>query len=283
MKHLFLILCTTLAPLFAFASSTDSIKTVNPVSSAFMLEVGSSHLADTYLTPLRYDGWHIGLSYQRRQAMAFAPEKWIMDLRANIAGDRTQNPVRNATMWALDIEAAWSMTHRWQMSDRLKLSFGPYTGINFGALYLGRNGNNPCAAKGAWEIGAQASASWQTTFLGRRLSLSYDVTCPLGGIFFTPDYGQLYYEIWLGERSGIISGIWPGNYFRVDNRLMADIDFGTTTLRLGYRCDIHSTKARGIVSRHTTHSAVIGIVCQWISLARTAKLTPSAKIITASY
>lgn len=272
-----------LLPLFAKAGDTDSLPTVRPVTSAFMLAGGSSHIADTYLTPLRYSGWHVGFDYQRRQAMAFNPEKWIMDLRAGIMADRDRNPARNASIWALDINADWAMTHRWNPYPDLRVELGGYTGIDLGVLYLSRNGNNPASAKGAWELGLRGSASWLMKILGRGVTFAYDATMPLTGIFFTPDYGQLYYEIWLGERSGLVSGIWPGNYFRLDNRLTADIHFGSTSLRLGYRCDIHSTKARGIVSRHITHSAVIGVVCEWLSLASGSRLTPQARILSAAY
>ena len=31
---------------------------VRPVNSSYMIEAGSSHLADTYLSPLKYTGWN---------------------------------------------------------------------------------------------------------------------------------------------------------------------------------------------------------------------------------
>ncbi len=283
MRRYIAIILLTLCAVSGSAINTDSLPQVCPVTSAFMLEAGSSHIADTYLTPLHYTGWHAGLDYQRRQAMSFTPQRWVMDLRASITGDRAQNPAHNASMWALCLEASWSMTRRWNVFDRLRVAIGPCTSINAGVLYLARNGNNPCAARGSWELGAQGSAAYDLHILGKTITLSYDVTMPLTGIFFTPDYGQLYYEIWLGQRDGLVSGIWPGNYFRLDNRVMADIHFGATTLRLGYRCDIHSTRARGITTRQFDHAAVIGIVCKWLSLPSSATLTPQARIISASY
>lgn len=282
----FLSLICLLAPALAWAaapSPADSLPIVRPVTSAFMLEAGSSHIADTYLTPLRYAGWHGALAYQRRQAPGFSPRKWVMDLRGELNIDRAQNPARNAAIWSLDLAASWSLDRRWGLAPGLTLAVGGYTGINAGMLYLARNGNNPVAAKGAWELGAHAFAAQRLSLFGRNVTFAYDVAMPLTGVFFTPDYGQLYYEIWLGERSGIVSGIWPGNYFRLDNRLTADIHFGATSLRLGYSCDIHSTKARGIGSRHITHAAIVGVVCEWLSLRPGSQLTPDARIISAAY
>lgn len=267
----------------AMASAGDTVETVRPVSSAYMIEGGSAHNADSYLTPLRYRGWNGAVAYQRRQAMRFDPERWVMDLRGKIGLDRTENPARNATMWAADIEASWSMTRRFALPHDINIGIGGYTGIDAGALYLARNGNNPVAAKGAWEIGPAAYVSFRTAIKKIPVTLAYDVRMPLTGVFFTPDYGQLYYEIWLGERSGIVSGIWPGNYFRMDNRVTADLHFGATTLRLGYACDIHSSKARGIVTRRFSHAAIVGVVCEWLSLAPGKKFDSSTRIISATY
>ncbi len=95
----------------------------------------------------------------------------------------------------------------------------------------------------------------------------YEVSLPVTGAFFAPDYGQLYYEIWLGERSGLCRAAWWGNYFDMDNLLTADLRLGGTTLRLGYRNHIISTKASDIVSRRITHAFVIGIATEWLSLS----------------
>ncbi len=263
-------------------AESDSI-TVRPVTSAFAIEAGSSHLADTYLTPLRYRGTRFAFDYRRRQAMAFDPEHWEMSLGGAVGINRDENPAKNATMWGLDFNLSWSMTHRWHVAPQVNVGVGGMTKIDAGVLYLARNGNNPCSAKGAWQLGAEAFASWRLSLGRLPLTLTYDVRMPLTGVFFTPDYGQLYYELWLGERDGLVSGMWLGNYFALDNRVLADLHFGATTLRLGYHLDITSTKARGIVSRDVSHTAIVGIVCDWLSIDRRRGLSPHTRIITASY
>ena len=67
-------------------TQSDSAATVlRPVFAAYTVEWGSSHLTDTYLTPLKYDGWHAAFDYQRYQAMKFAPRDWTMRLSLNLA------------------------------------------------------------------------------------------------------------------------------------------------------------------------------------------------------
>jgi len=252
-----------------------------PVTSAFMLCGGSLHLADTYLTPLHYDGWMAAISYERSQAMKFNPRQWAMSLGFTVDGGQTRNPARNASMWMLDIEARWRMMRRWQLPAGVALNIGGATTLGGGALYLARNGNNPAAARAAWSVDISARATWRTHISALPVTLGYDAVMPLAGVFFSPDYGQLYYEIYLGDTSGVVRGLWPGNYFRLDNKVYADLHLGGTTLRLGYACDIRSTKTRGIVTRQVSHCAVIGVVCQWLSVPMTSTHINSQPIIEA--
>ena len=91
------------------ADSVQEPKPLRPVLSAYMAEVGTAHLADTYLTPLRYSGMHYGLAYERMQAMKASPENWIMQLDARIDVDRVlNNPVRNAVMWNGNLDLRWA-------------------------------------------------------------------------------------------------------------------------------------------------------------------------------
>ena len=112
------------------------------------------------------------------------------------------------------------------------------------------------------------------------VTLRYLPSIPLIGAFFSPDYDELYYEIWLGNHQGLSHCAWPGNFFRFDNLLTADLHFGATTLRLGYRCGIFSSKSGDIVSRQISHAFVIGIATEHISLRPGASRTPDARIIS---
>lgn len=260
-------------------------KVLRPVTSAYTFEIGSSHINNTYLTPLKYSGLNFAFSYERLQAMAFDPEKWIMQLQTSISLDSDQNPAKNATMWDLSLSASWAMLRRFDVSavNGLKIAAGGMTGIDLGALYLARNGNNPVSAKAAWNIGLTAAAIYNFKISRLPVTLRYQPSLPVTGLFFSPDYGELYYEIYLGNHSNLLHGAWWGNYFRFDNLLTADLRLGSTNLRLGYRCDYFSSKVNNIVSRRFSNTFVIGISGQWLSLPRSGKISPEAKIISALY
>lgn len=265
------------------ARAEDAI--CRPVTAAYTLEAGSAHLNDTYLTPLKYTGQNYTLGYERMQAMKFSPEKWVMQLGGRLNFGRTLNPARNATMYDLSLELSWGMMRRWDISalSGLRLYGGGMTSLDAGALYLSRNGNNPVSAKAAWTVGLTGAAVYNFRISRLPVCLRYQPTLPVTGVFFSPDYGELYYEIYLGNHKGLAHMAHWGNYFRLDNLLTADLRLGSTNLRLGYRNDILSTKVNNIVSRRITHTFIIGVSGEWLSLPRSGTISPKAKIISALY
>lgn len=260
-------------------AAQDSLQVLRSVTSSYSLECGSSHIADTYLTPLHYRGSHYALNYERDQAMRFDPQRWTMQLKTSMVYDHTKNPAKNATMVSGDLRASWAMTRRWILPGGLTLAFGGGTTLNAGVLYLTRNGNNPASAKVGWTIDATGYAAWKVRIHKLPLTLRYQPTLSLTGIFFSPDYGQLYYQIYIGEHKGLVHGAWPGNYFALDNLLTADLHFGRTSLRIGYHNNTFSSKVNNIVSRDISHAIVVGITTEWLSLSPTSGKI-DAKIIS---
>lgn len=239
-----------------------------PAQTAWTIGAGSSSVTDTYLSPEAYRGWAVSLGYERYQAMKFNPRQWVMRLSVDATACRARNTAGNAAMWDGSIAAGWGMMRRWRVSavEGLRLAAGGSTGIDIGAGYLSRNGNNPVNARAAWTLNLTGYAAW-TVRLGRMpVTLRYQPTIPVLGAFFCPEYGELYYEIWLDNRSGLAHFAWPGNRFAMDNALTADLRFGATSLRLGYRGGILSQAANNLTLNRFTHMFTLGVVCDFISV-----------------
>lgn len=282
-RRILTVLLTASAVWLPAALRADDGETVRPVFSAYTLEAGSAHIADTYLTPLKYNGQHFGIDYQRWQAMKFDPQRWVMQLDMRLTLNHTVNPAGNATMWDAMLEFRWGMMRRWRLPQGFSAGIGGSASINGGALYLGRNGNNPVSAKAAFTVNATGYAAWNGTVLGRPLTLRYQPVLPVAGVFFSPDYGELYYEIYLGNHSGLAHFAWWGNYFMLDNHLTADLSLGATSLRLGYSGRIFSSKVNDIVTHVFTHAFVVGISGEWMSLNPRKGISADARIISATY
>ena len=284
MKRVVISILLMLASFSLRATETDSAEiTIRPVTSTFMLKAGSSHRADTYLTPLKYEGWNAGFEYERFQAPRFAPERWIMALNMGFDVDRTMNVVRNAAMWGAGLEGRWALWHRWNPIPAVTVGAGGSTTLDVGALYQSRNGNNPVAAQASWTVDLSVMAAGRFKIGRIPAVVLYRASLPFIGAFFAPDYGQLYYEMYLGDTSGVVSVARWGRYFRFDQRLTIDFRLGSTTLRLGYSFDGGSTKVHSIVTRQVRHSAVIGVGGEWISLGHKRLTASDVRLIQSLY
>lgn len=256
----FCIICA-----LATATCTSSgEEPLRPVASAWTAEVGTSHLADTYLSPVKYSGLHFGLAYGRMQAMkrTTLAQGWNVSL----GFDRALNPAGNAAMLCLDLEGGWRLMRRWRLPYGFSAGIGGYVGVRAGVLYLSRNGNNPAQALASATVGPEGYAQWSGRLGRLPLSVRWQASVPLAGAFFCPDYGELYYEIALGNRRNLAHFAWPANYRRLKSLLSVDLHLGKSTLRLGYGLEAMSTHANHITSRRITHSAVIGVVCDFITI-----------------
>ncbi|MDE7407810.1 MAG: hypothetical protein K2M76_05260, partial [Muribaculaceae bacterium] len=86
------------------------------------------------------------------------------------------------------------------------------------------------------------------------------------------------------NHSGLAHCAWWGNYFRLDNLVTADWQLGnTSSLRLGYRGEVFTTRVCGITTRSFVHSLVIGVSGQWISVSQSRMPSSHAKVVSATY
>ena len=259
-------------PCHASVPGGEGTEVMRPVNSSYMLEIGSSHIADTYLSPLKYTGWHTGFNYERMQAMKFSPLRWRQQLLIGAEIDRGENPAKNGNMLYCTLSASWGMMHLWNVAQDVTVAFGGSAGGHVGGIYNSRNGNNPAAAKADVTLNATAYATWHLTLGRMPVMLRWQTSIPLTGVFFSPEYDELYYEIYLGNRHGLVHGAWSGNYFRWNNLVTADLDFATTRLRVGFRSDILSSEVNHITTRIFSYAFVIGVSGDWFSVSPRKKL-----------
>ena len=242
-------------------------RVVRPVNSAYQVEVGTSHLGDTYLSPLKYAGWHAAFQYERLQAMKFNPDGWRQQLRLGGEINSGDNQVKNSSLLYGNLSATWGMMHVWHLPYNLTLAGGGSAGGDIGAVYSGRNGNNPVSVKADVTVNLTGYATWKTRLWRLPVMLRWQTTLPVAGAFFSPEYDELYYEIYLGNRSGLAHFAWPGNFFRWDNFVTADLDVSYTRLRVGFSSRIYSTEVNHITTRIFSYGFVLGVSGDWISVS----------------
>lgn len=278
LRMLCVLLSLSLCYGMASAEPVDTIFTSRPVTGYYNIEIGHRSVLATYLSPLKYHGTGYGVSGLWSKAMPFNPRKAVMHFEAAAEFDNLLNPAETARMVGLTASFRWGMSWRTVLGNDIQLTAGGSVGIDGGAYYLLRNGNNPVQAMGNASIAARASLS-KPVKIGRLNVLLADcVSLPTVSMFFSPDYGETYYEIYLGNHSGLVHAGWWGNNFRIDNLLSATIDFGKTAALIGYRFKTDTQWANNLNTKIFSHSLVIGVVPGGIGLKKAPKKIPSEKI-----
>lgn len=266
-------------------TSLAALPIERPVNSAFTFDIGGAHILDTYLTPIKYSGLGMRIGYERLQTMKFSPFKWVSQMDAGVEYQKVQNPVGNHTMHSLIVEYTWGMMHRWYMDcvPGLQLMAGGGTRFRGGVIYNANNSNNPVSAKIHWSVNLQGMAVYNTRLGRLPVTFRYEASLPFVGVFFSPEYGQSFYEIYLGDRDNIVHCGWWGNRFDMRNLLAVDLHFGRTSLRIGYRGQIETSYVNNLNYHFFTHSAVIGVSGEWLTLRPGKKMSDKARIISALY
>ena len=272
--------------LYSSAQDSLQVEVLRPSISSFTAEVGGASILDTYLTPIRYHGVNTRLAYEGLRAMKFSPDRWIMQGVTAVEYANVQNPAGNHTMHSLMIDAKWGMMHRWNdvFTPRLTLHLGGSPQLRGGVIYNAYNSNNPVSAKIRLSLNLSAMASYHINVGRVPLTLRYQATLPTIGAFFSLDYGEAFYELYVGNTQGIVNVGWWGNRFDMENLLTADLHLGNSVLRLGYRNLIETSWVHNLNTQIFTHGFVIGISGEWLQLgARQKKLSPAVRIVSALY
>lgn len=259
-------------PVTLWAEKPKPPKPLRPVASAFTFEIGRQSALDTYLTPIRYWGLDVALGYERLRAASFAPEKWFTRHNVLVNYATMSNQSGSGSMMSLYLDYSFAMLRRWRLLDGLWVAGGGEAALTLGGLYNLRNSNNPATAKLAVDLGATAMASYHLRLGRLPLTFRYQVSLPVIGTYFSPAFGQSYYEMfYIGNRSGIVQfGAWHN---RVDlrNYLSVDLHLGKMALRLGYRQLMRTTHVNHIDTQVLNHMFVLGISGEIFRTAPPAK------------
>lgn len=213
----------------------------------------------TYLSPLSYTGPGYGLAYEWHHP-AWRDNSVGMQAHADFNYGYLLSPAKNSRMYDLTLSLEWGVERLWSPPSGFIFSAGASLGVDGGVLYLPRNGNNP--AQGLMWAGVSLTAKGEYNKIklcGKPLSISESIEIPSLGCFFCPAYGETYYEIYVGNHSGLAHFGWWGNRPHVKSRLRADWQLGKHALTLGFDYRFQGLHCNDITTRIAQCSAILGI------------------------
>lgn len=206
-----------------------------------------------------------------------------MQLSAGATYNTVKNYVKSHKMQGAFVDFSWGMMHRWRPLSGLQLFAGASTSFDGGVIYNPLNSNNPVAVKLHWSLNPTAMAVYNMKLWNMPLTFRYQATISAFGLFFSPDYGESYFELYVGNHSGLVHAGWWGNRFDMQNALTVDMHFGNTVLRVGYSGLIRTSWICNINSQIYNNMFTIGVGGDWMSLPGKSSSGKKAKIISALY
>ncbi|MCM1029527.1 MAG: DUF3316 domain-containing protein [Pseudoflavonifractor sp.] len=276
MRHIYLLII-----MLSTACIGLSQEIARPVTSTWMAGFGTAHLSDAYLAPYPTTGWGATLMYERAQALKSRPHQWsrLLGLNLDMSRTHTRGTISSGIIWSGSLTAEMGALRRFApLPCGLKLALGPSMEVKAGANYRPSNGNNPVAAHAAITLGLTGRATYPLRLGRLPAEVALRPSLQLVGAFFGPAFGELYYEIYEGNHSGLAHIAWPGNRLAYSQLLSIDLRLGSTSLRLGYSMKLSTQEAHGLATNSTRHMAVIGITSDFLSLTRRST-TPLSSLI----
>lgn len=232
-----------------------------PIIQIYSLEVGEHFAKATYLSPCRYHGsdWSVAGRWGKR--LSFAPNRARMDFdfRASL-WPQLVNPAGYVAMQGFELDGSWQMSAFFNIHNLFNIAVGGGPELSGGVLILMRNSNNPVAVDLSASLAAGVSI-WRNFKIGRLpVTAEWRLRSPLVGAFFMPQFGETFYEIYLGNRAGLAHASWPGNHFRINSLASLRLNFGKTAMEVGYRFITDSRHANNLTDSQFTHAVSIGII-----------------------
>lgn len=272
-KILSLIIICLISPLaLTGLRAQDSILTNTPsnrhTTHSVLFGAGLSNLYDTYLSPVTYKGPH--LSFLRE---TLRPTHWL-DGKISVqtmfdgylAYAENRANTGNEIGGMLNYAIGWH--YNWKWLNGLRIMAGGDIHAGLGALYNLRNSNNPVQARAQLYMAASAMAIYPFRIRKQPFTARYQITLPLLGGMFSPQYGQSYYEMSLGNYDHNVCLTYPGNSPSMRHFLTIDFPIKGLTFRAGYLCDIWQSKVNGIKTHTWNHSFMIGYVKHFTFIKR---------------
>ena len=284
MTHLLKILCVFISITFVnaglSAQEKDSLSAFlpQPSNNATLIGVGKTNMYDTYLSPLEYRGTSFRLINEKMKRMSWFNGKFTRQQTIEVEFATGDNPAKNAREYWFTANYNWGGHYNFLKTDRFRFSAGAIWNTTGGILYNERNSNNPASGRIYTNINLSAIAFYQWKFV----TVRWQLDSPVIGMLFSPNYGQSYYEMSLGNTVGTVNFASLHNQRALRNYITVDFPVNNITLRIGYLGSYYQTKVNSLQTHNYSNSFVIGIVSESISLSG-KKIKKNKHIIDSSY
>ena len=259
---------------FAQEDANCQLSTVNcqlnkEVLHSTMIGVGSSNVLDTYLSSYNYTGTDYRIQRETMRMTNLWKGRVANQSLIDVNADINENHAGNLDEYAGGVRYTQGWFYNFMNGNVVNPVERSHSHFNFaaglsasgylGVVYISRSGNNPAQAKADLMINVSGLATYDMVIAKHHYLWRYQVSFPLMGIAFSPNFGQSYYEAFVAEHyDHNVVFAYPGNMPSMRHKLTLDIPIKRYTLRVGYVGEFHQSMFNHLKYHSYAHDFMIG-------------------------
>jgi len=221
--------------------------------------MGQSSAYDSYLSPLKYSGYTIGLAGERMKTTGLLKSRISTQHLFHLEFANTENPSKSANTYVGSVNYNYGMYYRFDPIQKLQLFAGLQGDALLGFVYNLRNGNNPANAKANLDLNVSGMAAYQFHIKRQAVQLRYQINVPFVGALFSPEFGQSYYEISLRDGNPLVHFAAWHNRFALRNIFSVELPLDFCTLRLSAMNWLYETRVNDLNTQLISNSIYVGV------------------------
>ncbi len=262
MNKILIFLCIWLLSLSLLHSQeVNTEKSFISVNQSTLIGIGKSYLYDSYLSPLKYEGTAISLLHDRIRKSSLFENKLLIQNQYRLQTGITKNPTSSASeYWGnlfYNLNGFYPLLNYDFNRSNLRFYGGGGPELALGGIYNVRNSNNP----GSLKTYANANIAALAIYNWRLFTFRWQFSTPFAGMFFSPEYGHSYYEIFtLGNNKGTVHFGSFHNQLAMRNYFSIDFPIQNITIRTGYLWDYYNSDVNELTTKISAHQFMIGLV-----------------------
>lgn len=247
--------------LTAFPARSQEEKPIPLTYQSSLIGLGTSHVYDSYLSPLKYSGLNIGLLYEQMRMMGWGNGNFSSQHQFFFDYSYTENKTKTAFDQTGLIEYNYAVPYRFNLNENFQVFAGPQAGVLLGFIYNSRNGNNPASAKVNVNLGLSGIAAYKLMIKSQPIRFRYQLSLPVLGSMYSPQFGESYYEIvkyWENiEKRFYLSSFH--NHFTVKNILSVEFPLNRVTIRATLVNSFYQTKINDLITQWRSNTFYLGV------------------------